>query len=231
MALPLPGRLPKFKDFRIMKLPSSKTKSSIYRKYIYSLSDAELKMSNRSFRRIWSKYIPYVTVMKPADDLCDVCREILTVVTAVVLSFDFDQTVHYPASPQQPGTAYFKATKRCGVFGITDEKQKVQYNYMLDEKDDVGKGPNCFVSILHYHLETYYKDTETLVLLCDNCVGQNKNNTVLSYLQWRLARGLNKTILFNFLLTGHTKFAPDRYFGIVKSKYAVSNIDTYAGLL
>ncbi|XP_018795554.1 PREDICTED: uncharacterized protein LOC108973021 [Bactrocera latifrons] len=142
--------------------------------------------------------------------------------TAVDLSFGFAQTVHYPVSPQQPGTAYFKATKRCGVFGITHEKQKVQYNYMPDEKYDVGKGPNCVVSILHYHLETYYKDIETLVLFCDNCVGQNKNNTVLSYLQWRLARGLNKTILFNFLLTGHTKFAPDRYFGIFKSKYAVS---------
>ena len=44
----------------------------------------------------------------------------------IVLSFDFAQTVHYPVSPQQPGTAYFKATKKCAVFGITDEKQKVQ---------------------------------------------------------------------------------------------------------
>lgn len=44
---------------------------------------------------------------------------------------------------------------------------------------------------------------------------------------WRLARGLNKRILFNFLLTGHTKFSPDRYFGVFKAKYATSNIDTY----
>lgn len=74
LAIPLPGRLPQFKDYRVMKLPSSETKSSIYRKYIDSLDDDELKMSNRSFRRIWNKYIPYVTIMKPADDLCDVCR-------------------------------------------------------------------------------------------------------------------------------------------------------------
>ena len=38
-------------------------------------------------------------------------------------------------------------------------------------------------------------------------------------------------ILFNFLLTGHTKFAPDRHFGLFKAKYAVSNIDTYEDLL
>ena len=74
LALPLPGRLPKFKDYRVMKLPSNETKSSIYRKYIASLNDDERKISNRSFRRIWAKYIPYVTVMKPADNLCNTCR-------------------------------------------------------------------------------------------------------------------------------------------------------------
>ena len=29
-ALPLPGRLPQFRDFKVMKLPSSDTKSSVY---------------------------------------------------------------------------------------------------------------------------------------------------------------------------------------------------------
>nr|XP_022908321.1 uncharacterized protein LOC111419695 isoform X2 [Onthophagus taurus] len=272
LAVPLPGRLPQFKDYRVMKLPSNETKSSIYRKYIASLNNDELNMTNQSFRRIWNKYIPYVTVMKPADDLCDFCREnTLSIAqvknvpdiereqklnkflnhlhkarnqrayyqnwcehtddTAKVLSFDFAQTVRYPVSPQQPATAYFKATKKCALFGITDEKQKVQYNYLIDEKDDVGKGPNCVVSILHYHLQTYRKDIETLVFFCDNCVGQNKNNVLLSYLQWRLARGLNKTVLLNFLLTGHRKFTSDRFFGIFKAKYAISNIDTYEDLL
>lgn len=102
---------------------------------------------------------------------------------------------------------------------------------MIDEEHDIGKGPNTVVSILHYHLETYCKNVQTIVLFCDNCVGQNKNNVMLSYLQWRLVRGLNTTILLNFLLTGHTKFAPDRFFGIFKAKYAVTNIDTYEDLL
>nr|XP_022906383.1 uncharacterized protein LOC111418153 [Onthophagus taurus] len=145
-----------------------------------------------------------VTVMKPADDLYDFCREnTLSIAqvknvpdiegkqklnkflnhlhkapnlrayyqnwcghtddTAKVLSFEFAQTVRYSVSPQQPATAYFKATKKCALFGITDKKQKVQYNYLIDEKDDVGKGPNCVVSIQHYHLQTYCKDIETLV--------------------------------------------------------------------
>lgn len=107
----------------------------------------------------------------------------------------------------------------------------MQYNYLIDEKDDVGKGANCVASILHHHLKTYYKDIDTLVLFCDNCVGQNKNNVILSYLQWRVAQGLHKRILFNFLLTGHTKFSPDRYFGIFKAKYSVSDVDIFDDLM
>lgn len=78
IALPLPGRLPKFKDYKIMKLPSNETKSSIYRMYIATLDSDERKISNRSLRRIWSKYVPFISVMKPADDLCDVCRGIIS---------------------------------------------------------------------------------------------------------------------------------------------------------
>lgn len=51
--------------------------------------------------------------------------------TVKVLSFDFAQTVHYPVSSQQPCTAYFKATKKCAVFGITDEKGKIQVRISL----------------------------------------------------------------------------------------------------
>lgn len=63
IALPLPGRLPKFKDYKIMKLPSNETKSSVYQKYIATLDSDERKISNRSFRRIWSKYVAHLLFM------------------------------------------------------------------------------------------------------------------------------------------------------------------------
>lgn len=53
----------------------------------------------------------------------------------------------------------------------------------------------------------------------DNCVGQNKNNTVLQYLLWRVVHGLHETISLNFLIVGHIKFAPDWAFGLVKQSY------------
>lgn len=33
-AVPLPGRMPNFKDYKLMKLPSSETKSAIYRRFV-----------------------------------------------------------------------------------------------------------------------------------------------------------------------------------------------------
>ena len=44
----------------------------------------------------------------------------------------------------------------------------------------------------------------------DNCGGQNKNNFFLWYLAWRVANDLHRTIIYSFLLAGHTKFGPDR---------------------
>lgn len=35
----------------------------------------------------------------------------------------------------------------------------------------------------------------------------------------------------NFLLSGHTKFSPDRLFGVFKGKYAVTNIDCFSDIL
>jgi hypothetical protein len=36
---------------------------------------------------------------------------------------------------------------------------------------------------------------------------------------WRVATGLHKSITLNFLVAGHTKFAPDGWFGLVKQAF------------
>lgn len=43
----------------------------------------------------------------------------------LVISFDFAQNVCYPSSPQQVGTSYFKANRKCGIFGINNEATHV----------------------------------------------------------------------------------------------------------
>ena len=43
---------------------------------------------------------------------------------------------------------------------------------------------------------------------------------------WRVLTGLHKEITISFLLVGHTKFAPDWCFGLLKQKYKRTKIGT-----
>ena len=72
---------------------------------------------------------------------------------------------------------------------------------------------------MHHYLEKYNFGECYLDLQADNCSGQNKNNGFIFYLCWRILKGLNQSINYNFLLTGHTKFSPDRCFGLLKKNF------------
>lgn len=126
-------------------------------------------------------------------------------------------------------TSYFKSNRKCGLFGINNEATHIQTNITIDEEDKTGKGANAVISMLHYYLNNNV--TDDLVLFADNCAGQNKNNALLHYLLWRMMKKMNKSIELNFLLTGHTKFSPDRNFGIIKSKFSKSNVDCHEDFL
>ena len=60
----------------------------------------------------------------------------------------------------------------------------------------------------------------------DNCVGQNKNKSVLAYLMWRTLVGLNEEIVLSFMRVGHTRCIVDGCFGLLKKRYRASDCDT-----
>ena len=64
---------------------------------------------------------------------------------------------------------------------------------------DVSHGP-----VLHAH--------------CDNCVGQNKNKTIMAYFCRRVMCGLEKEIRVSFMVVGHTRCSVDDGFGTAKKK-------------
>lgn len=279
VAITLPGRQPNHRDYRLLKLPTTESKTSVYTRYTNSVEPGGKIVKLRTFQTLWKKYCPYIVTMKPAYDLCELCRNLAkdavnTVnVTEVekeaalkvysdhlqsastqreyyndlrtlvkpdpnamypgipeedylVISMDYAQNVSFPSGPQQIGTAYFKSGRKTAIFGITNERQNVQHIFCIDESDSIGKGPNSVISMLDYYLREVHS-TKKLVIFADNCVSQNKNNAMIRYLQHLVDTSRCESVELNFLLSGHTKFSPDRLFGVFKSKYAQTTVDCF----
>ena len=141
-------------------------------------------------------------------------------------SFDFAQQIHIPSNPMQPGPIYFKTPRKCGIFGVMCEAVPQQVNYLIDEASDVGKGANTTISYVHHYFQNHGIGETRVHLHADNCSGQNKNNCFLWYLTWRAINRLHDSISYSFLIAGHTKFGPDRSFGIIKRSYKVNYVSS-----
>uniref|UniRef100_A0A1X7T5Z3 CCHC-type domain-containing protein n=1 Tax=Amphimedon queenslandica TaxID=400682 RepID=A0A1X7T5Z3_AMPQE len=141
-------------------------------------------------------------------------------------SFDYAQQVHYPSSPLQAGPIYFLTPRKCGIFGVCCEAIPQQVNFLIDESFDTGKGANPVISMVHFYLKNHGLNSVSIHFHADNCTGQNKNNTVIQYLLWRVMTGLNASISISFLPVGHTKFSPDWCFGLLKQKFRKAEVDS-----
>ena len=119
-------------------------------------------------------------------------------------SFDMAQQVHYPSDPLQPGPIYFLTPCKCAIFGVCREAIPRQINYLIDEASDTGKGSNTIVSMLHHFFKEHGLGETDVHLHAATCVGQNKNNTMLHYLIWRVMSGLHRRVTLSFLIVGHT---------------------------
>ena len=108
-------------------------------------------------------------------------------------SFDFAQQVHYPSNPQQPGPIFFKAPRKCGLFGVSCEGLKKQVNFLLDESWDYRKGANTVISLLHFFISmalVRLKFTYMQII----AVARIKNNAMIQYLLWRVLTGKHNKI-------------------------------------
>ena len=141
-------------------------------------------------------------------------------------SFDYAEQVHFLNNPLQTGPAYCLTARKCQPFEVACKPTRVQVNYLIDESESIGKGANATISLLHHFLEEHGIQEANLFLHADNCVGQNKNNALVHYLMWLIATERRQSVQLSFLLAGHTKFAPDRHFGLVEKAYRRTRVDT-----
>ena len=124
----------------------------------------------------------------------------------------------------QPGPIYFLTPRKCAVFGVNCEALPRQVNFLCDEAGCCGKGAIIVVSQLHYFFAKHGLGEKEVFLHSDNCTGQNKNNTMLQYLAWRVMTKLHTKITLSFLPVGHPKFSPDWCFGLFKQLYRKTKV-------
>ena len=120
-------------------------------------------------------------------------------------------------------------------FGVVNEGRQQQRHHLYTEAQCIGAdnakshGPNNVTSMLHHYRESTV-NSPTLHLHCDNCVGQNKNKSVMAYLAWRILVGKEESITASFMVVGHTRCAVDGGLGLAKKKFRASDTDTYEQL-
>lgn len=75
-ALPLPGRLPNYKNHQVLLLPSDKSSVDIHQEY-ETLAETmnHRSVSLRTFQRQWQTLCPHIAITKPCTDLCQQCQE------------------------------------------------------------------------------------------------------------------------------------------------------------
>ena len=111
------------------------------------------------------------------------------------------------------------------LFGIQDEAIRKQINYVLDENELLGKGPNGTLSLVFNGIKQLNKGEKHLKITCDNAGGQNKNNTTLWFYLYLVICGYYESIELNFMVPGHTKFKCDGSFGLIKRLYRKTTVD------
>jgi len=65
------------------------------------------------------------------------------------------------------------------LFGIQNKAVREQINYVLDEDEIIGKGPNGTLSLVFDAIKRLNKGEKRLKVTCDNAGGQNKNNATI----------------------------------------------------
>ena len=137
-------------------------------------------------------------------------------------SFDFAQQVHYPCDPQQPGPIYFKTPWKCQIFGIHAEGISKQVNYLVDE---------CFVRQRGERGDQLPPSLPDELQLRRASFAAERGQLRRTEQNWRVASGLNASASIAFLHAGHTKFAPDWCFGLLKRLFHCTKVSCMADIV
>ena len=134
--LPLPGRMPNYRNSKVVLLPSDKSKADIYELYNSAAPELGLrKISQRSFYRLWHEHCPTLLLMKPASDLCLRCQTY-----SVKLSNGGNLPEEEKLQDLNDYNVHIsKAKLQRDYYRSQVEDAKIQYTALPDDKKQRGK--------------------------------------------------------------------------------------------
>ena len=119
---------------------------------------------------------------------------------------------HIGLSPEAH-SLYFLMKLKMYLMGIVDEGKGYGYGIVWDDTNGSTTTNHVLTSIWIYILK-HHRQEETLRLTMDNC-GVNKSYLMVAFAVAFVFLGYFKCVMIDWLVVGHTKFSPDRLFGII----------------
>ena len=138
-------------------------------------------------------------------------------------SFELSNDNPHWGYSDQPGISYYLRKVSHDLFGIIDHRNESKYVGVFDEQ--VGpKNSDHTVSILQYYICDSANWIRRVYIFLDNATSTNKNRYVIGWAMELVQQNVLDYVRIAFLITGHTKFAPDRVYASIGSSYLHSDV-------
>ena len=104
--------------------------------------------------------------------------------------------------------------------GLCDEAARHQVNFIFHEGRPRGKMVRALtvkmlLSMIDNNLDNYFKK-RVLVMLADNCVGQNRNWSVTAYIAWWVIVSFTDEVSLSVRTVGQSRCSANGYFALLK---------------
>lgn len=180
----------------------------------------------KAIKLAWSKHYSHAQQEREHHELL---RQQAANGTLRLFCFDFKTSLVCPYWGYHcaPNQVHYLSRMNAYFFGIVNEGDPDSFTgYVYPENfvDSDGpaatkKGASHVIAMLYNFMqrngftEDKRKTDRKLHFAADNCSGQNKNQHVLKFFCSAIDLGWADDILLDFMIPGHTKFGPDRWFG------------------
>ncbi|CAG8589852.1 19669_t:CDS:2 [Cetraspora pellucida] len=149
--LPSPGRSFRDNTREVIYLPACESKRSLFRLYENIESEEDCKISLSSFLRIWKLYFPGIKFLTIRNDLCTLCK-----------NMRFGAKYWHNDEVEKKIQEWNKHYSWAQL-----EREYYRFiNYLIPESENVGKGADVVISLVHNYFMNHAKIAlEKLMLL------------------------------------------------------------------